>query len=100
MIVLVTGPVRAGKSAFALELARESGKTPVYVATCDVDPRDPEMGDRIARHRAARGAMRTVETNEFSAPTLPDALAGGRAGEILIVDSLGTWLTAHLLALG
>jgi adenosylcobinamide kinase / adenosylcobinamide-phosphate guanylyltransferase len=99
MIVLVTGPVRSGKSAFALELARESGKTPVYVATCEADARDPEMAERIARHRAARGAMRTIETNERSGPTLPEALAGGRAGETLIVDSLGTWLAAHLLAL-
>jgi adenosylcobinamide kinase / adenosylcobinamide-phosphate guanylyltransferase len=99
MIVLVTGPVRSGKSAFALELARESGKTPVYVATCEADARDPEMAERIARHRAARGALRTIETNERSGPTLPEALAGGRAGETLIVDSLGTWLAAHLLAL-
>jgi adenosylcobinamide kinase / adenosylcobinamide-phosphate guanylyltransferase len=43
--------------------------------------------------------MRTIETNERSGPTLPEALAGGRAGETLIVDSLGTWLAAHLLAL-
>jgi adenosylcobinamide kinase/adenosylcobinamide-phosphate guanylyltransferase len=99
MIVLVTGPVRSGKSAFALELARESGRTPVYVATCDVDADDPEMTERVARHRAARGAIRTVETNERTGPTLAATLAEASSGEILIVDSLGTWLAAHLLDL-
>lgn len=99
MIVLVTGPVRAGKSAFALELARESGRTPVYVATADVDPGDPEMTERVARHRRERGAMRTVETNERTGPALVDTLAAAAPGEVLIVDSLGTWLAAHLLAL-
>jgi adenosylcobinamide kinase/adenosylcobinamide-phosphate guanylyltransferase len=99
MIVFVTGPVRSGKSTFALELARESGRTPVYVATCQADPRDPEMSDRIARHRAERGNMRTVETHERSGPSLIRTLAAGAAGEILIVDSLGTWLTALLLDL-
>lgn len=99
MIFLVTGPVRSGKSAFALELARESDRTPVYVATCDADANDPEMTARIARHRADRGAMRTIETNERSGPTLAETLTGAGPGEILIVDSLGTWLAAHVLAL-
>jgi adenosylcobinamide kinase/adenosylcobinamide-phosphate guanylyltransferase len=98
MIVLVTGPVRAGKSAFALELARETGRRLRYVATCDPDPRDPEMADRIARHRAARGSVATTETNERTGPTLIEALAAAEAGEVLVVDSLGTWLAAHVLA--
>jgi adenosylcobinamide kinase/adenosylcobinamide-phosphate guanylyltransferase len=99
VIVLITGPVRSGKSAFALELARESARSPVYVATCEVDARDPEMTDRVARHRAERGPMRAVETNEHCGPTLIETLTGAGPGEILIVDSLGTWLAAHLLAL-
>jgi adenosylcobinamide kinase/adenosylcobinamide-phosphate guanylyltransferase len=99
MIVLITGPVRSGKSAFALELARESGRMPVYVATYEVAAGDPEMADRIARHRAERGDMRTIETNEQAGPTLAGTLAAARTGEILIVDSLGTWLSSHLLGL-
>jgi adenosylcobinamide kinase/adenosylcobinamide-phosphate guanylyltransferase len=99
MIVFITGPVRSGKSTFALDIARQSGRTPVYVATYEADSRDPEMADRIARHRAERGNMRTIETNEHSGPALPQTLAAARAGEILIVDSLGTWLGAHLHAL-
>jgi len=99
MIVLVTGPVRSGKSAFALELAREHGARATYVATCEADPADPEMTERIARHRAARGGMPTLETSERSGPTLVETLAAARPGELLVVDSLGTWLAAHLLAL-
>ena len=99
MIVLVTGPVRSGKSSFALELARESGRHVRYIATCDADPRDPEMADRIARHRAARAGIPTTETSETAGPALVEVLAAGAAGEILIVDSLGTWLAAHVLAL-
>ena len=99
MIVLVTGPVRSGKSSFALELAREGGRTPVYVATYAAERTDPEMADRIARHRAARGEMRTIETNERTGPALVDALAAARPDEVLVVDSLGTWLAAHVLAL-
>lgn len=98
MIVLVTGPVRAGKSAFALELARETGRPLRYVATCDADPRDPEMADRIARHRAARGSVPTTETNERTGPALVEVLRAAGPGEVLVVDSLGTWLAAHVLA--
>jgi adenosylcobinamide kinase/adenosylcobinamide-phosphate guanylyltransferase len=99
MIVLITGPVRSGKTAFALELARESGRTPVYVATLEADAADPEMADRVARHRAERGSMQTIETNERSGPTLTEILTGATAAETLIVDSLGTWLAGHVLAL-
>jgi adenosylcobinamide kinase/adenosylcobinamide-phosphate guanylyltransferase len=99
MITLITGPVRSGKSAFALELARAGGRTPVYVATYDGAADDAEMAERIGRHRAERGAMRTIETSERSGPTLVETLAAAQPGEILIVDSLGTWLSGHLLAL-
>jgi adenosylcobinamide kinase/adenosylcobinamide-phosphate guanylyltransferase len=82
-----------------LELARAGGRTPVYVATYDAAADDAEMAERIARHRAERGAMRTIETSERSGPTLVETLAAAQPGEILIVDSLGTWLSGHLLTL-
>jgi adenosylcobinamide kinase/adenosylcobinamide-phosphate guanylyltransferase len=99
VITLVTGPVRSGKSAYALKLASESPHTPVFVATYDVAPNDPEMAERIARHRIERGAMRTIEAGERSGPTLVEVLANAEHGEVLIVDSLGTWLAGHLFAL-
>ena len=99
MLTLITGPVRSGKSRFALELARESGRAPVYVATAQVDPADAEMTDRVARHRAERGAMRTIETNERSGPQLARVLLDADAADVAIVDSIGTWLGSHLIAL-
>ena len=99
MLTLITGPVRSGKSRFALQLARERGRTPVYVATAQIDPADAEMTERVARHRAERGAMRTIETNEVIGPRLARVLVDADAGDVAIVDSLGTWLGSHLIAL-
>ncbi len=98
MLTLLTGPVRSGKSTFALALARESGKTPIYIATASIDPTDAEMTERVERHRAERGAMRAIETNESSGPRLADALGSLADGEIAIVDSLGTWLSTYVVA--
>lgn len=97
MLTLITGPVRAGKSSFALQLARTSGKSPVYVATALIDPSDPEMTERVARHRAARGDLRTLEVDERTGPGLAAVLGELAASEIAVVDSLGTWLGGLLL---
>lgn len=97
MLALVTGPVRAGKSSFALTLARATGKTPVYLATAAIDPTDVEMTARVARHRADRAGMRAVEVREPNGPRLIDALAAVRWDEVAIVDSLGSWFGALLL---
>ena len=91
MKVLVTGGVRSGKSAHAESLlARHPGVT--YVApgpTVEEDP-DPDWAARIAAHRARRPCgWTTVETGD-----LEQALAAAR-GPVL-VDCLGTWLTAVL----
>ena len=43
--------------------------------------------------------MAAIETNERTGPTLVEALGAASAGEVLLVDSLGTWLAAHLYAL-
>jgi adenosylcobinamide kinase/adenosylcobinamide-phosphate guanylyltransferase len=88
--VLVTGGVRSGKSTHAEQLLR--GEPLVrYVApgpTPDEDD-DPDWIARIAAHRARRPAhWTTVETRDLAA-----ALAGEGA---VLVDCLGTWLTATL----
>jgi len=98
MLTLVTGPVRSGKSTFALALARESGREPVYVATAEIDPHDAEMTERVARHRAERGAMCTIETSDRVGSRLEDVLAAATEGQVAIVDSLGSWLGSRLVA--
>lgn len=94
MSVLVTGGVRSGKSRHAEELVRAlaQGGPATYVApgpTTEEDP-DADWAARVAEHRARRPAgWTTVETRDLAA-----ALGAGE-GPVL-VDCLGTWLTAVL----
>ena len=97
---LVTGPVRSGKSRHAEHLLWQEPAV-TYVATgrpADPDdaahPADPEWSQRVESHRARRPASwRTVETADV-ADTI--ALAQGA----VLVDCLGTWLTALVDAVG
>jgi len=59
-IILILGGARSGKSAYAEQLAVESGGSVLYVATATAG--DAEMAARIAAHKAARPATwRTLE---------------------------------------
>jgi adenosylcobinamide kinase/adenosylcobinamide-phosphate guanylyltransferase len=51
-MILLTGGARSGKSALAEQLIRERGDRVLYIATAVVT--DPEMAERIARHRQQR----------------------------------------------
>lgn len=95
-LVFVTGGVRSGKSRFAQSLAEAHSGELLYVATAEI--RDAEMGERIARHRAARGPRwRTLEEPLALADRLPAVAAG--AGAVL-VDCLTLWLSNLLLLRG
>ncbi|MGQ7791437.1 bifunctional adenosylcobinamide kinase/adenosylcobinamide-phosphate guanylyltransferase [Faunimonas sp. B44] len=93
-IALVLGGARSGKSRHAEAIVAASGLDPVYLATAEAG--DGEMAERIAEHRARRGAgWRTRE-----APVaLPDAI-GEEAGpgRVLLVDCLTLWLSNLMLA--
>ena len=88
----MTGGVRSGKSRHAESLL--AGLPSVtYVApgpTIEEDP-DPDWAARLASHRARRPATwHTVESRD-----LAGALSSGQTDEAaVIVDCLGTWLTA------
>ncbi|PUA80228.1 bifunctional adenosylcobinamide kinase/adenosylcobinamide-phosphate guanylyltransferase [Nocardioides currus] len=90
MRVLVTGGVRSGKSRHAEALLADRSSVS-YVApgpTTAEDP-DPDWAVRIAAHQLRRPATwTTVETHDLAA-------ALDRSGPVL-VDCLGTWLTAVL----
>jgi adenosylcobinamide kinase/adenosylcobinamide-phosphate guanylyltransferase len=92
-LTLVTGGARSGKSTWAEELARRSGRPRRYIATAQ--GWDDEMIERIAQHRRDRGdGWTTVE-----APLdLVAALGTVQKGEVVLVDCLTLWLTNHLLA--
>lgn len=92
-LTLVIGGARSGKSALAERLVTGTGRPRRYIATAEAW--DDEMRDRIARHRADRGAgWTTVE-----APLdLPAALASVQRDETVLIDCATLWLTNHLLA--
>jgi adenosylcobinamide kinase/adenosylcobinamide-phosphate guanylyltransferase len=90
---MITGGVRSGKSRYAeLLLADEPAVT--YLAPGPARDSDPEWAARIAVHRSRRPATwTTIETVDL-AGTLRVA------DQPLMIDCLGTWLTALIDQLG
>ncbi|WP_419150197.1 bifunctional adenosylcobinamide kinase/adenosylcobinamide-phosphate guanylyltransferase [Rhodococcus pyridinivorans] len=86
---LVLGGVRSGKSRHAEELLAAYPSV-TYVATGGTREGDAEWAERVALHRERRpDSWSTIETSDV-AKVLRDA------DEPLLVDCLGTWLTARL----
>ena len=89
MITLVLGGARSGKSRVAEQLAARLPAPVTYVATARVDPADADHVARVAAHRARRDpSWTTVEAAEDLADVLRSV-----PGSVL-VDSLGTWVSA------
>lgn len=90
---LVLGGARSGKSRHALALAEAAGPRRIFVATGEAG--DAEMAERIARHRAERGAgWRTLEEPLDLARAVGDAAAA----DAVLVDCLTLWLSNLMLA--
>ncbi len=90
-LTFVLGGARSGKSARA-EALLAAAPDKVYVATGQAF--DAEMEDRIAHHRARRGAgWETVE----EPLDLPGVLGRDFAGRPVLVDCLTLWLSNLLL---
>jgi adenosylcobinamide kinase / adenosylcobinamide-phosphate guanylyltransferase len=90
--ILVTGGTRSGKSAYAEKLLADQAAVTYLAPGPPADPvGDPEWASRIAAHQARRPAhWTTVETDD-----LPGALRAA-ARQAVMIDSLGSWLTAAL----
>jgi adenosylcobinamide kinase/adenosylcobinamide-phosphate guanylyltransferase len=90
-LTLVLGGARSGKSQYAESLVTALPPPWTYVATAEA--RDAEMAERIAAHRARRGAgWRTIEEPHDVASIL-----AADEGTIL-VDCLTLWLSNRMLA--
>ena len=94
-LTFVIGGCRSGKSRFALETAlRITAERRIFVATAVAC--DDEMRSRVERHRQERGpGWVTVEAPD----DLPAAIErhGAAAGDLLLVDSLGMWVSNRLV---
>jgi adenosylcobinamide kinase/adenosylcobinamide-phosphate guanylyltransferase len=88
--VLVVGGARSGKSRFALDLWRAAPGRRAFVATYRVDPNDPEMTARVARHRAGRDSSWTTVEEPLDLAERVEGLA--REYDTLVVDCLTVWL--------
>jgi len=92
-LTVVIGGTRSGKSEVAESIAAAAGRAVVYVATGEAS--DPEMAERIARHRARRpAAWRTVETAD------PVAAIADAGDDTVLVESLGGWIAGRMHAAG
>ena len=87
-IILIGGGSRSGKSAKALQLARERGRRLGFIATAQA--LDHEMRERIGAHREERGPdFTTIEEPVHLAAAIT---RHARDYDALVVDCLTLWL--------
>ncbi len=94
MMILVLGGARAGKSTFALRLAKErAGQGSVtFIATAQSF--DAEMEQRIARHREERPSHWTTIEEPYQ---LDEALVKASNSDVAIIDCLTLFVSNWLL---
>lgn len=92
---LLLGGARSGKSRRAQALAEQAAQRRLLIATAEA--LDEEMADRIARHRAERGAgWETLEAPLALNEALEHVCA--RPDTAIVIDCLTLWLTNLMLA--
>jgi adenosylcobinamide kinase / adenosylcobinamide-phosphate guanylyltransferase len=92
-IILVTGPTRSGKSDWAEQLATQTQKPILYIATAQTNPDDVEWQARIQAHRDRRPPHWTLQEVPQDLTT---ALAQAPHHGCILIDSLGTWVANTL----
>lgn len=89
-LTLILGGARSGKSSFAEQIAREAGKSVLFIATATAG--DGEMAERIRNHQASRPAeWHTLEMPHDIGRNLAAPIA-----EVVIVDCI-TLLVSNIL---
>ena len=92
-MTLILGGARSGKSTFAEQTARESGKPVLFIATAAAG--DEEMAERIRRHQASRPAgWQTLELPMDIGRSLQTTAAG-----VIIIDCITLLINNILLSL-
>ena len=88
-VQLVIGGARSGKSSYAEQVAKESGKAVIYVATSEV--RDNEMAKRVELHKAQRPAHWHVVEETFALSKV--LREQSKEDNCILVDCLTLWLS-------
>ena len=90
-LVMLLGGARSGKSALAVQLADESGRPVLFVATAE--PGDDEMAERIRLHRQSRPPEWTTVEEPLA---LRQTLAEAPPEAVVIVDCISMWVANAL----
>ncbi len=88
-ILLITGGARSGKSSYALNKAKTNKGKVAFIATCE--PKDSEMKERIALHRAARPKNWTTFEVPCDIVSLLKKIAPSY--KTVVIDCLTLWIT-------
>ena len=92
-LTLVIGGAASGKTAYAEDLVKRSGRGRIYLATAEAH--DDEMRAKIDRHRGLRGeGWQTIE----EPLDLGRKLAGISGENAVLVDCATMWLSNRMLA--
>ena len=96
-LILVSGPSRGGKSAWAEHLAHCWRGPVLYLATGPAAGSDPSWSERVAKHQERRPAgWRALEVGAELNEQLQVLAVESASASMLLIDSLGTWLAWHL----
>ena len=94
MKTLILGGIRSGKSRLAENLAQQSGKNLIYVATATAS--DHEMKARIEKHQAYRNKEWVVVEEAHHIGKILNEFSSDK--NCLLVDCLTLWMTNLLMA--
>lgn len=87
-LLLVTGGARSGKSSYALQRCEEVTGNRCFIATSPVT--DPEMSDRIQKHKDERKGRGWQSIEEEVA--VPDVIEQSHDVDVILVDCLTLWV--------
>ena len=93
-LILISGGSRSGKSAFAQQLAENKKGSRLFVATCPYT--DPEMAERIRRHRQDRQGRGWQSIEEPL--QLVSCLADNPLQATVLIDCLTLWVNNLIFA--
>ncbi len=87
--IFIVGGARSGKSTYAVELAKKSGKKVVFLATCTYF--DKEMKQRIKNHECSRPSSWKVITEGTDICRV--IYQESSRAQIILLDCLGLWIS-------